>query len=151
MTECECRWEISSTNGTGIGSVKGETDIFVKDYNFSANMRGTSLCAIGVSTNGRGRVSMTSGRYSAVMRGSNLKCIGTYDGQIDCDLHLSQITLECEGRTAAGIGDLEGSGIIIIDHCGVKCHMLSSNYIDLGTRTGTLTVDGTQRDIVIND
>lgn len=151
MTECECRWEVSSTNGTGIGSVKGETDIFVKDYNFSANMRGTSLCAIGVGTNGRGKVSMTSGRYSAVMRGSNLKCIGTYDGQLDCDLHLSQITLECEGRTAAGIGDLEGSGIIIIDHCGVKCHMLSSNYIDLGTRTGTLTVDGTQRDIVIND
>lgn len=151
MSECECRWDISSTNGTGIGSVNGETSISVKDYNFMTNMRGTSLCGIGVGTNGRGKISMTSGRYTAVMRGSNLKCIGTYDGQLDCDLHLSQINLECEGRTAAGIGDLEGSGIIIIDHCGVKCHMLSSNYIDLGTRTGTLTVDGTQRDIVIND
>ena len=151
ISECVCKWEISSTNGTGFGSINGEANIHIKDYNFTTNMRGTNLCAIGVGSKGTGIVDMTSGRIAAVMKGSNLKCIGTYDGDLNCELHLSQVTLEAEGRTATGIGDFEGSGNTIIDRCTIKCHMLSSNYIDIGTRTGLLTVDGTQSESIIND
>ncbi len=151
ISECGCNWDISSTNGIGVGSLEGSTAISVKNYSMSAKMRGSNLCAIGVGHGGTGRVSMSSGRFMANMHGSNLKCIGTYRGKLDCDLHLSQITLECEGRYAAGIGDLEGNGDIIIDQCGVKCHMLSSNYIDFGSRDGALSVDGTVQDVVIND
>ena len=135
----------------GIGSLAGETDIYVKNYNFNSNMRGANLCAVGVVSAGTGRVSMANGRFTANMRGSNLKCIGTYGGKLNCDLHYSQITLTCEGHSAAGIGDLEGSGDIIVDCCGVKCHMLSSNYIDFGSRYGLLNVDGTDQEVVIND
>lgn len=151
MQECGCDWEVSSANCVGIGSLVGETDIYVKNYNFNSNMRGANLCAVGVVSAGTGRVSMANGRFTANMRGSNLKCIGTYGGKLNCDLHYSQITLTCEGHSAAGIGDLEGSGDIIVDCCGVKCHMLSSNYIDFGSRYGLLNVDGTDQEVVIND
>ncbi|MBR4555331.1 MAG: EAL domain-containing protein [Ruminococcus sp.] len=151
IAECSLNLDISSTNGIGIGSISGDTRISVRNYNIGANMRGSNLCAIGVGSGGTGGVSITSGRFNANMHGSNLKCIGTFNGKLDCDIHLSQITLECEGRYAAGIGDLEGSGNITIDQCGIKCHMLSSNYIDFGTRGGVLSVDGTDQDVMIND
>ncbi len=151
ISECGCSWDISSTNAVGIGSLEGSTSITVKNYSFNAKMRGSNLCAIGVGHKGTGRVSIANGRFAANMHGSNLKCVGTYQGKLDCDLHFSQINLECEGRFAAGIGDIEGSGDIIIDQCGVKCHMLSSNYIDFGSRDGSLSVDGTEQEVVIND
>ncbi|MBR6873223.1 MAG: EAL domain-containing protein [Ruminococcus sp.] len=151
IKECACTVDSSSTNAVGIGSLTGRTDISIRNYNVSTKMRGSNLCGVGVGSGGEGRVSITSGRFSANMHGSNLKCIGTFGGKLDCDLHLSQIILECEGRYAAGIGDLEGSGDVIIDQCGVKCHMLSSNYIDFGSRSGFLNVDGTEQDVVINE
>ena len=151
INDCGCNWEIASTNGIGIGSTVGETSITVKNYSLTATMRGSNLCAIGVGHKGTGNVSMWSGRFTANMHGSNLKCIGTYQGSLNCDLHQSQINLECEGRYAAGIGDIEGAGDINIDHCGVKCHMLSSNYIDFGSRSGKLKVDGSAKEVVINE
>ena len=151
INDCGCNWEVSSTNGIGVGSSEGETSITVRNYSLTANMRGSNLCGIGVGHKGTGTVSMWSGRFTANMHGSNLKCIGTYQGKLNCDLHQSQINLECEGRYAAGIGDIEGAGDINIDHCGVKCHMLSSNYIDFGSRSGALSVDGSAKDVVIND
>ena len=151
INDCGCNWDVSSTNGIGIGSTEGDTRISIRNYSLTANMRGSNLCGIGVGHKGTGNVSLHSGRYTANMHGSNLKCIGTYQGQLNADLHQSQITLDCEGRFAAGIGDIEGSGNIVIDHCGVKCHILSSNYIDFGTRDGALSVDGTAQEVVIND
>ena len=151
INDCGCNWDISSTNGIGIGSAEGSTQVSVKNYSMTATMRGSNLCGIGVGHKGTGNVSLQSGRYTANMHGSNLKCIGTYQGKLDCDLHQSQITLDCEGRYAAGIGDIEGSGDVVIDHCGVKCHILSSNYIDFGSRGGKLSVDGTEKEVAIND
>ena len=151
ISDCGCSWEVASTNGIGIGSLVGETNIIVKNYRLESNMRGSNLCAIGVGHKGTGQVSLSSGRFTANMHGSNLKCVGTYEGRLNCDLHQCQVTLDCEGRYAAGIGDLAGSGDIVIDHCSVKCHMLSSNYISFGSRGGTLSVDGTAQEVVIND
>ena len=151
ISECGCSWDISSTNGIGVGSLEGSTKVKIWNYSMNSNMRGSNLCAIGVGHKGTGSVTMTSGRFNANMHGSNLKCIGTFEGDLDCDLHFSQITLDCEGRYAAGIGDIEGSGDVVIDHCSVKCHMLSSNFIDFGSRSGKLSVDGTEKEVVIND
>lgn len=151
LSECGCSWEVASTNGIGIGSLEGKCDIRIHNYSISSNMRGSNLCGVGVGRGGIGTITMESGRFCANMRGSNLRCVGTYDGAVDCDLHNTQIELSCEGRTAAGIGDIKGKGNIIIDHCGVKCHMLSSNYLDFGSRFGTLSVDGTEQEVVINE
>ena len=145
----EC--EISSTNSVGIGSLEGNADIMLKNFGITAAMRGSNVCAIGIANRGKGRVVIANGRFTATLRGSNIISIGSYNGDVDCELHNCQINLNCEGRTAAGIGDIEGSGKVIIDHCGVKCRMLSSNYLDFGSRFGQLSVDGSEQDVVINE
>ncbi|MBR6044026.1 MAG: EAL domain-containing protein [Ruminococcus sp.] len=151
LSDCGFDLELSSANGVGIGALEGNAKINVKNYRITSDMRGSNLCVVGVGHAGTGTLDMANGRFSANLHGSNIKCIGTYDGSLECLVHNTAVELTCEGRTAAGIGDIEGSGDVTIDHCNVKCRMLSSNYIDFGSRRGSLSVDGTVQDVVIND
>jgi len=150
FSDCGCSIDCASTNAVGIGSLKGRSDIRISNYSIFTNMRGSNLCGIGVTSNGSGSVSMNSGRFTANIHASNLKCIGTYDGDLNCDLHYSQINIDCEGNNVAAVGDLEGSGNVLIDHCGLNFRILSGNYIDLGSKKGTLSVEETVKEMDIN-
>lgn len=150
ISDCGISIECSATCAVGIGSLTGHSEISISNYSIYSNMRGSNLCGIGVTSGGTGSVTINSGRYSANIHASNLKCIGTYKGSFDCELHTSQITVDCEGNNAVGIGDLEGSGNVLIDHCGLKFRMLSGNCKDIGSKSGTLTVEGTEKEYDIN-
>lgn len=151
ISDCVCSIDAAATNAVGIGSINGSTCVNISNYSINTVMRGSNLCGIGVCNNGTGSISMRSGRFASNMHGSNLRCIGTRGGKLDCDIHLSQLNFDCEGNNAVGVGDLDGSGDTVIDQCGVKCRILSGNYIDLGTKNGLLSIDGTETEVTIND
>ena len=97
ISNCGCRLKLAAGMSVGVGAVKGSADISISDYNMSCELSGNNLTAVGVMSNGTGRICILDGRLSISMKGRTLNCVGTRDGELDCELKNTVFKLYCEG------------------------------------------------------
>ena len=150
ISNCGCRLKLAAGMSVGVGAVKGSADISISDYNMSCELSGNNLTAVGVMSNGTGRICILDGRLSISMKGRTLNCVGTRDGKLDCELKNTVFKLYCEGGSVSGVGDKTGKGDVTAQSCQFDVMFLTGDGWWLGSPNGTLSVVDCKKDIKIN-
>ena len=150
ISNCGCRLKLAAGMSVGVGAVKGSADISISDYNMSCELSGNNLTAVGVMSNGTGRICILDGRLNISMKGRTLNCVGTRGGELDCELKNTVFKLYCEGGSVSGIGDKTGKGDVTAQSCQFDVMFLTGDGWWLGSPNGTLSVVDCKKDIKIN-
>lgn len=150
ISNCGCRLKLAAGMSVGVGAVKGSADISISDYNMSCELSGNNLTAVGVMSNGTGRICILDGRLNISMKGRTLNCVGTRDGELDCELKNTVFKLYCEGGSVSGVGDKTGKGDVTAQSCQFDVMFLTGDGWWLGSPNGTLSVVDCKKDIKIN-
>lgn len=151
ISNCGCRLKLAAGMSVGVGAVKGSADISISDYNMSCELSGNNLTAVGVMSNGTGRICILDGRLNISMKGRTLNCVGTRDGELDCELKNTVFKLYCEGGSVSGVGDKTGKGDVTAQSCQFDVMFLTGDGWWLGSPNGTLSVVDCKKDIKINE
>lgn len=151
ISNCGCRLKLAAGMSVGIGAVKGSADISISDYNISCVLSGNNLTAVGVMSNGTGKICILDGRLNISMKGRTLNCVGTRGGELDCELKNTVFTLYCEGGSVSGVGDKTGKGDVTAQTCQFDVMFLTGDGWWLGSPNGTLSVVDCKKDIKINE
>lgn len=150
MSDCSCRIKMNSATSLGIGSLKGNTDINCNNYCLDIMLEGLNLCGLGVIENGTGHIRMNGGQVKGLLKGRVLNGIGSQKGSISCSLRNSKLELVCEGSTASGIGDYDGSGDIFASDCEFIITMRAKDTYPLGSKD-RITLDNCTKRFAINE
>lgn len=97
-----------------------------------------------------GRICILDGRLNISMKGRTLNCVGTRDGELDCELKNTVFKLYCEGGSVSGVGDKTGKGDVTAQSCQFDVMFLTGDGWWLGSPNGTLSVVDCKKDIKIN-
>lgn len=151
ISNCGCRLKLAAGVSVGIGTMSGSADISISDYNMSCVLSGNNLTAVGVTSNGTGRICILDGRLNISMKGRTLNCVGTRGGELDCELKNTVFTLYCEGGSVSGVGDKTGKGDVTAQTCQFDVMFLTGDGWWLGSPNGTLSVVDCKKDIKINE
>ncbi len=150
LESCRCSVEINSPELVGVGSLKGATNISAKSYHLSEKLGGIAIAGVGSIKDGSGRIDLISGTVSADMRARVVNCIGSRDGSVECYVKNTDLNLYSEGGSVSGLGDMNGSGDIILDECHVEFEFHTGDGIAYGSKTGVIKKERSLEKIVIN-
>ena len=151
ISNCGCRLKLAAGMSVGIGAVKGSADISISDYNISCVLSGNNLTAVGVMSNGTGKICILDGRLNISMKGRTLNCVGTRGGKLDCELENTVFTLYCEGGSVSGVGDKTGKGDVTAKSCQFDVMFLTGDGWEIGSPEGMLSVVDCKKNIKINE
>ncbi len=151
ISNCGCRLKLAAGMSVGIGAVKGSADISISDYNISCVLSGNNLTAVGVMSNGTGKICILDGRLNISMKGRTLNCVGTRGGKLDCELENTVFTLYCEGGSVSGVGDKTGKGDVTAKSCQFDVMFLTGDGWEIGSPEGMLSVTDCKKNIKINE
>lgn len=151
ISNCGCSLKLAAGMSVGVGAVKGSADISISDYRMSCVLSGNNLTAVGVTSGGTGKIRINDGRLNVSMKGRTLNCVGTRDGEVDCELENTIFTLYCEGGSVSGVGDKTGRGNVTAQSCQFDIMFLTGDGWGLGSPEGTLSIAGCKKNIKIND
>ena len=151
ISNCGCRLKLAAGMSVGIGAVKGSADISISDYNISCVLSGNNLTAVGVTSNGTGKICILDGMLNISMKGRTLNCVGTRGGKLDCELENTVFTLYCEGGSVSGVGDKTGKGDVTAKSCQFDVMFLTGDGWEIGSPEGMLSVTDCKKNIKINE
>ena len=147
---CHLDMTVSGIKVTGIGSWKGiATVTSAADINMLCS--GAQAVAMGALDDGEGSVLIKKGKINIKMRSARHSCIGALNGSVNVKIKNADINIDSEGDESAGIGDVLGGGNVTIIDSNVELNMLAANPIDIGTRTGDLSVQNSTINSLVNN
>lgn len=143
--------KITAPNAVSVGSMRGNAEIQISDYQLNLCTMGTNQMGIGVLEKGTGHVGLYAGTLSVTLKGMELSCVGTRSGNVDCEVSCSNLVLYGEGGTISGVGDYSGSGDVKVENSEVDITFYTSRGIGLGSPQGTLETVGVKKNIMISE
>jgi hypothetical protein len=123
----------------------------MSNFLFKCNATGACQAAIGVLSEGSGKISMNNGKAIITMKGRTVSCIGTLGGDMSSDISKALISLYCEGSTISGIGDKTGGGNVSLAESTIDITFLTGDGMGLGSPNGTLNIAGGSKSVKINE
>lgn len=149
INDCELSVNADAASAVAVGAFVGTAEIAV-NARVDIRATGNKSVGIGVLEHGRGTITIQNADISAVMNGRFISCIGTIDGSINTTVDSADITFSCEGSEIAGIGDSRGTGEIVLKDAALDMTLLAASILDVGTKTGSVSIEGGRRNVRIN-
>lgn len=150
MENCTVSMDMNSTDVVGVGSFRGDTDIMLKNCKVRQTLSGVNIAGIGSNENGTGRVEIRESTVESKGLGRTVNCIGTRDGNTECRIAQSDVTLYSEGSTVTGIGDMVGSGDVIMDQVRLDIELKAGSVLPYGTKSGNVTCRNVEEALKVN-
>ena len=150
VESCMVNISVNAPDGVGIGSFHGHTDIALKSCTVRQFLSGIDITGIGSNENGTGRVELWGATVNSRLMGRTVNCIGTRGGNTECRIRQSDVTLYSEGGTVMGIGDMVGSGDIIMDQVRLDIEIKAGSGLAYGTKSGTATYRNVEEALKVN-
>ena len=150
IENCAVNMNMNAPDAVGIGSFRGNADVALKDCNLRQFLSGIDITGIGSSQNGTGRVELWGATISGKYMGRTAASIGTRNGNTECRIRQSNVTIYSEGGTVIGIGDMTGAGNIIMDQVRLDIEIKAGSALAYGTRTGATTYRDVDEVLKIN-
>ena len=150
LENCSVDINVNSPDGVGIGSFHGNTDISLKNCKVRQFLSGIDIAGIGSNLNGTGRVELWKSTVESKFMGRTVNAIGTRDGNTECRIYQSGVTIYSEGGTVTGIGDMVGSGNVIMDQAHLDIEIKAGSALAYGTQKGVETYRNVEEDLKVN-
>ena len=150
IENCSVDISVNSPSGVGIGSFHGNTDIALKDCKLHQFLSGIDITGLGSMEGGTGRVELWGATVNSTFMGRTVNCIGTRGGNTECRLRQSAVKLYSEGGTVMGIGDMIGSGDIIMEQVRLDIEMKAGSAQAYGTKSGTAVYRDVEENLRVN-
>ena len=141
---------VSSPDNVGIGAFRGGTDIQMKNFTLNMEQNGISVAGIGSVEGGAGKLILSNGMADTRIKGRTVNFIGTREGKLNCHLKKNFITFYSEGGSISGIGDMYGSGDVVLEQNHLDFDMRTGEGLAYGSRSGVVTCVDPDDNIRIN-
>lgn len=145
-----CSISASAPDTVGIGSFKGNTDLQLKNFRLTEKLSGINIAGIGTISGGTGRIIITDGRIESTLNGRTVNSIGTRNGNLDCRVFHSSLTLYCECASVSGVGDMNGGGNVTLEDSSLHFKFLTGGGLAYGSKSGEVKCINTKESISIN-
>lgn len=145
-----CSISASAPDTVGIGSFKGNTDLQLKNFRLTEKLSGINIAGIGTISGGTGRIIITDGRIESTLNGRTVNSIGTRNGNLDCRVFHSSLTLYCECASVSGVGDMNGGGNVTLEDSSLHFKFLTGDGLAYGSKSGEVKCINTKESISIN-
>lgn len=139
IEHCTVNLDVNAPDGIGIGSFHGNTDIAFKNCKLHQFLSGIEITGIGSNENGTGRVEFWGTTMNGKYMGRTVNCIGTRNGNTECRIRQSEVSLYSEGGTVTGIGDMVGAGNVIMEEVRLDIELKAGSALAYGTKSGVAT------------
>lgn len=150
INNCSVSVNISSPDNVGIGSFKNNVDIEMKNFRVTENLCGINIAGVGTISEGSGRIMISDGSIDGVMKARVVNGIGSRKGNLSCHVLKSDVRIYSEGGSVSGIGDMYGSGDVVIDETSLDFEFLTGDGFAFGSRSGRVENKNTVERININ-
>lgn len=150
IANCSIDIDISSPDSVGIGAFKNNVDLEMKNFRLVENIRGINLAGVGTITEGTGRIMISDGSINGVMKSRVVNSIGTRNGNLNCHVRNSSVEIYSEGGSVSGIGDMYGSGDVVLNESLLNFEFQTGDGFAYGSRTGQLKNTNCKEKISIN-
>lgn len=130
--KCDINISCNGIKIAGIGSFRGIASV-TSSADIAVSCTGAHAVGIGVLEEGDGNIEINGGKISMKMRSANHSCIGAVQGNINTNIKNAGIIIDSEGDEVTGIGNVEGSGNVIISDSEIAMKILAGSPKDIGT------------------
>ncbi len=111
------KFEMRSRQSVAIGSVDEKTEVYVKGAEIHVANEGDMIAGIGTLSSADNRITLKDTRFSTVVRGKYINCIGADGGENEINLKNSLFDLFCEGASVLGYGTRALTGSVTMEDC----------------------------------
>lgn len=147
---CRCNVRVTAPDVVGIGSFKGKTDLQLRNFMLKQELSGINIAGIGTVSEGTGSITLYEGSMENVLKGRTVNCIGTRNGSINCNTLNLSVSLYCECASVSGIGDVYGSGDVILENTKLFFDFQTGDGFAYGSQTGLVKCTNVDDKININ-
>jgi EAL domain-containing protein (putative c-di-GMP-specific phosphodiesterase class I) len=151
ISDCSISVKTESGNAIAVGSISGNAEITFANFSCKTFSTGGIQAAIGVLNGGSGNINMRDGEADITVKGKTISCVGSRDGEINCTIDSTVMTLYCEGSSVSGIGDKTGGGDVSLTDTAIELTFLTGDGMAIGSQNGKLSIIGGTRNIKINE
>ncbi|MBD5105328.1 MAG: EAL domain-containing protein [Ruminococcaceae bacterium] len=138
IENCCCNIKITAPDIVGIGSFKNKTDMQMKNFRLTEELSGINIAGVGTISEGTGKIIISDGTVENVLKGRTVNGIGTRNGNINCRVLNSSLSLYCECASVSGVGDMYGSGDVFLEETCLDFEFQTGDGFAYGSRTGQL-------------
>jgi len=136
--------------GTAIGSVYGKQDIHLENFKLEMSGSGSSLSAIGTNHSTGGIISMLRGSVVTKFTGQNIVMFGGKSGEIEIRIEHIRVDIFGEGNSVLAIGCIDHSAKLHMDHSPTKILINASEVIAFGAMEDNFFLGYQEPDVLIN-
>ena len=148
---CYVNVTAASANFVAVGTFSGNAKVDVNNVKLMLAANGNTMCGVGSKNGGTADIDIKNCELSSSLKGREIVNIGSHRSECNCMISHSAVELNCEGSMISGIGDCEGKGRVEIDSCEINISFMAANSYELGCLNGELIMNGTVKNVHINE
>lgn len=150
ITDCAVLVSIQAVAAVGVGSMRGDTSVEMQNLAITLKCAGAAICGAGVLHGGKAEVRDTNIAMNTEMNGRNIVCIGTNGGTADCEIRNTELHLNCEGGSVAGVGNPNGGGKVYLRATSLTGAFRTGSWLYTGCSGSTARLEYVINDIKLN-